>query len=148
MKSGTVHDQDGAGLANGLPARSVMVDAKLTAKTPGSAKEVGSPITIEAVVPSGLSVAVLATAVPPIVNPIAPEPTDDDAIASEKVTVMGARSTTLVAPVVGIVETTLGAVRSTFTVTGADAIGGEPDVLLATRVWGPSATLVVSQVYV
>jgi len=61
MKSGTVHDQDGAGLANGLPARSVMVDAKLTAKTPGSAKEVGSPITIEAVVPSGLSVAVLAT---------------------------------------------------------------------------------------
>src|SRR5580692_7895387 len=113
---------------------------------PGNPKEVGSPSTIEALVPSALNVAVLAMAFPPRDSPM--PALDAAAIGSEKVTVMGARSTTFVAPVAGTVVLTVGGVRSTFTVTGPETICGEPLVLFATRVCGPSATPVVSQVKV
>src|SRR5450432_1248423 len=121
MKSGTVHDQAVAGAAaRAFPARSVMVGLTVRENVPGSAKEVRSLIARVAIVASALSVTVVATAVPPTVRTKDDDVTEVFATASEKVTVIGARRTTSVAPAIGVVRTTVGDLWSTFMVVGAE----------------------------
>jgi hypothetical protein len=145
IQSGTDHDQVVVGNVSAFPARSVIVRDRATDKVAGSDRELGSSISMAAVFPSGPSVTVVATTLLPIVSVTDRDVSDDVAIASEKVIAMGARRTTPVAPATGVVDVTLGAVRSTFTVIGGDATGWVPAIALATIVCGPSGTAVVSQ---
>src|SRR5580698_2546078 len=115
--SGTVHDHPGDGATSAFPARSVIEEAKLTVQLAGSAMDVRSVGTIVAVVPSSLSDVVAGAAFPPTVKLTAPDAVNDAGrMASENATVIGARRTTLVAPVAGVVAVTVGAVWSTLIV--------------------------------
>src|ERR1022692_2511701 len=93
MKSGTVHDHAAVNGTNAFPARSVIVAASVIANTAGSAKEVRSLIAMVAVVPSELRFTVVAAAVPAIFSVTEDDVSELFAIASENVTVMGARRT-------------------------------------------------------
>src|SRR5436190_64925 len=68
------------------------------------------------------------------------------AIGSEKTAWMGARSATSLAPGAGVSET-VGGVRSTTTVTGADRMTLSERTISATMVYDDSGAAAVSQVY-